>query len=164
MPGPASQSAASAASSSPNAAPPEAEAGRFLTDAEAKLLELFVETSKVEWVYNTYITPDTEYLSAKANARYLRESAALAKATVRWNAKHLGPIDARKALLLRLGQPLAAPDDPKAAEELTGIVADIQGQYAKGRYTPMGRKEPLDLEALSKILRESRDPAVLLDV
>ncbi|HEV8049015.1 MAG TPA: M2 family metallopeptidase, partial [Thermoplasmata archaeon] len=164
MPGPPSQSAASAASSSPIAAPPEAEAGRFLTDAEAKLLELFVETSKVEWVYNTYITPDTEYLSAKANARYLRESAALAKATVRWNAKHLGPIDARKALLLRLGQPLAAPDDPKAAEELTGIVADIQGQYAKGRYTPKGRKEPLDLEALSKILRESRDPAVLLDV
>ncbi|HXQ94415.1 MAG TPA: M2 family metallopeptidase [Thermoplasmata archaeon] len=161
MPGPASPSAASTGSTS---TPAEADAGRFLTDAEAKLLELFVETSKVEWVYNTYITADTEYLSAKANARYLRESAILAKSTVRWDSSRLAPADARKALLLRLGQPLAAPDDPKAAEELTGIVADLQGQYAKGRYTPKGRTEPLDLEALSKILRESRDPAVLLDV
>jgi peptidyl-dipeptidase A len=139
-------------------APSEADAGRYLVQAETQLLDLYLETSKADWVYNTNITDDSEFLSARANARYLTESAQLAKATVRWNAKKLAPADARKALLLRLGQPLAAPDDPKAATELTRLVAELQAAYAKGRYAPKGHTVPVDLETLSKILRESRDP------
>jgi peptidyl-dipeptidase A len=137
---------------------------RFLVDAESKLLDLYTETAKAEWIYNTYVTDDSEYVSARSNARYLRESANLAKVTLTWDSKKLGVVDARKALLLRLGQPLSAPDDPKDSDELTRLVAELQGTYAKGRYTPKGRTEPADLETLSKLLRESHDPAVLLDV
>ncbi|MCI4333786.1 MAG: M2 family metallopeptidase, partial [Thermoplasmata archaeon] len=140
------------------------EPGRFLAEAESKLLDLYTETAKAEWVYNTYVTDDSEYISARANSRYLRESANLAKVTLTWDPKHVNEVDGRKALLLRLGQPLSAPDDARAAEELTRVVAELQGMYAKGRYTPKGRTEPLDLEALAKILRESHDPKVLLDV
>ncbi|MCI4357400.1 MAG: M2 family metallopeptidase [Thermoplasmata archaeon] len=145
-------------------APTEADAARYLSDAEAQLLQLFTETSKADWVYNTYITDDSEFLSAKANARFLTESANLAKRTTRWDVKRLAPADARKALLLRLGQPLAAPDDPKAADELTTLAAELQAAYAKARHAPKGHTESLDLEALSKILRESRNPAELQDV
>ena len=147
-----------------NAPRTEVDPTRYLADAESKLLDLFQETSKADWLYNTYITDDSEFLSAKANARFLSESARLAKPTAAWDAQRLGVVDARKALLLRLGQPLAAPDDPKLADELTRLAAELQAAYAKGRYTPKGKNEPQDLESLSKILRESRDPAGLLDV
>src|SRR5580700_8219851 len=103
MPTPPPASPSSAGPSTPFAVPSEGDAGRFLTGAEAQLLDLFIETSKTEWVYNTYINDDTEFLSARANARYLRESAALAKSTVGWDPKRLSAVDARKALLLRLG-------------------------------------------------------------
>lgn len=144
--------------------PSEGQAGAYLVDAEARLLDLFTETSKADWVYNTNITDDSEFLSARANTRYLTESSQLAKATVRWDEKRLSPSDARKALLLRLGQPLAAPDDPRAASELTRLVAELQAAYAKGKYAPAGHTVPVDLETLSKILRESRDPDQLKDV
>ncbi len=146
--------------SHPHAADPT----RFLLDAEATLLDLYIESARADWVYNTYITDDSEFVSARGNARYLKESANLAKVTLTWDPKRVGPVDARKALLLRLGQPLAAPADPKEADELTRLVAELQGAYAKGRYTPRGHSKPLDLEALSKLLRESHDPTVLLDV
>jgi peptidyl-dipeptidase A len=145
-------------------APTESDAARYLVDAESTLLDLFIETSKADWVYNTNITDDSEYLSARANARYLTESARLAKATVRWDEHRLAPAEARKALLLRLGQPLAAPDEPRAASELTRLVTELQAAYAKGRYTPKGHTVAVDLETLSKILRESRDPEQLKDV
>ena len=148
----------------PAAVASESEPGRFLADAETKLLDLYTETAKAEWIYNTYVTDDSEYVSARSNARYLRESANLAKVTLTWDPNRLSEVESRKALLLRLGQPLSAPDDPKKADELTRLVAELQGTYAKGRYTPKGRTEPADLETLSKILRESHDPVVLLDV
>jgi peptidyl-dipeptidase A len=145
-------------------APTESDAARYLVDAESTLLDLFIETSKADWVYNTNITDDSEYLSARANARYLTESARLAKATVRWDEHRLAPAEARKALLLRLGQPLAAPDEPRAASELTRLVTELQAAHAKGRYAPKGHTVAVDLETLSKILRESRDPEQLKDV
>ncbi len=39
----------------------------------------------------------------------------------------------------------------------------MQGIYAKGTYTPKGRTEALDLQALSRILAENRQPQVLED-
>ena len=58
---------------------------------------------------------------------------------------------------------LATPSDPKESEELTRIAAAMEGTYGKGKYCPGGPQNCKDLEELSKIMAESRDPKQLLD-
>lgn len=51
-------------------APTVAEARRFVDSAEALLAVLNVERNQAEWVNNTYITEDTEAITARAKAGY----------------------------------------------------------------------------------------------
>jgi len=65
--------------------------------------------------------------------------------------------------LLRLALTIATPADPQKSKELTGIVASMEGAYGKGKYCPHGPDACLDLEDLSRIMANSRDPKELLD-
>lgn len=142
---------------------PPSEPSEFLRAAEAELLDLAVEASQADWVHATYITDDTQALSARANARLMAATQRWAKDSTHLSATSMSAEDLRKAKLLRLLLPLAAPSGPAASLELARTVAEMQGRYAKGRYTPMGATEAVDLQALSRILAEVRDPARLLD-
>jgi peptidyl-dipeptidase A len=135
----------------------------FLRRAESELLELSMETSQADWVQATYITEDTQALAAKANARLMGTTLRLAKEATRLSPSRLSAEDLRKAKLLRLSLPLVAPSDPAASLELARTVSEMQGIYSKGRYTPIGAAEPVDLQALSRILSEVRDPVRLED-
>lgn len=135
----------------------------FLQSAESELLDLAVETSQADWVHATYITDDTQALAAKANARLMGATLRLAKESTRLAGPHLSPEESRKAKLLRLSLPLVAPSEPSASLELARTVAQMQGSYSKGRFTPLGSSEPVDLQALSRILAEVRDPVRLED-
>ncbi|MCI4368961.1 MAG: M2 family metallopeptidase [Thermoplasmata archaeon] len=137
---------------------------RFVEEAEASLFDLSAEAQRADWVYATYITPDTEALSAKAYSRVIRATVELAKRSVPLSRVGLSEERRRKLLLLRLSLPLAAPSDPVEGEELTQIVTSLQGMYARGRYAPAGTSAALDLQELSKILGTSREPRELLDV
>ena len=143
-------------------APTAAEAKAFVDAAEAKLLELAVEASRAGWVQSTYITDDTEILAAKANERAINAGVEYAKQAVRFDKIKLPDDVARKLLLLKNGLTLAAPSNPKESEEVTRIAAAMEGEYGKGKYCPE-KDKCLDLEDLSKIMAESRDPAQLLD-
>jgi len=136
----------------------------FLRRAEARLLDLSVESQKADWVYQTNITPDTELLDARAYTRLIDATANFARESTRYPTKDLSAADARKVKLLRLLLPLIAPSDPAESEELSRRVVAMSGTYAKGRYTPKSSKEALDLQGLSRILSESRDPALLEEV
>jgi peptidyl-dipeptidase A len=136
---------------------------QFLERAEARLLALSIETQKADWVYATYITEDSEALAARANSRLIAATVDLAKQSTRYPPSEFSPVDARKAKLLRLALPLVAPSDPSESEELTRRVAAMQSTFSKGRYVPRGSTEPVDLQGLSRLLQESRDPAVLED-
>jgi len=152
------------AAAAPRGKPPTvAEAKAFVDGAEAKLMELAVEASRAGWVQSTYITDDTEILAAKANERAINAGVEYAKKAVRYDNLKL-PLDvARKMLLLKLGLTLAAPSDPREAEEVTRLAAAMEGEYGKGKYCP--RKDKcLDLQDITKIMAESRDAAQLLDV
>jgi peptidyl-dipeptidase A len=135
----------------------------FLDGAESRLLDLAVESSQADWVHATYITPDTEALAARATTRLIGATVELAKASRRFDPAAMTFDERRKTSLLRLSLPLIAPSDPSEARELSQLVATMQGTFAKGRHTPPGAPEPLDVQGLSRILTESRDPAILED-
>jgi peptidyl-dipeptidase A len=134
----------------------------FVDEAEARLLELSNENNRADWVKSTYITDDTEILAAQANQRAISATVSYAKAAPRFDGLRLPEEVARKLKLLKLALTLPAPSDPKEAEELTRIVAAMEGTYGKGKWcrTP---DDCLDIDAVERILAESRDPAALRD-
>jgi peptidyl-dipeptidase A len=148
----------------PAAAPPTVrEAQAFIEDAEARLLASSVDAGRADWVKATYITDDTEILSAKADERSINETVELAKKATRFDSLKLPEDVARKMKLLKLSLTLATPADPKESEELTRIVASMEGTYGKGKYCPAGKSECLDLEDLTRLMATSRNAAELLD-
>ncbi len=143
---------------------PASSASHQLAAAEEELLDAAIESQRADWVYCTFITPDTEELSSKALARLIAATVRRAREAAGLPQAALDPPTARKAKLLPLLLPLLAPSDPALAQELTRRVTSMQATYSKGRHTPAGQKESLDLQGLSRILTESRDPRLLEDV
>ncbi len=151
-----------------NPKPPTlAEARSFLDRAQSKLLELSVQDQRAGWVKSTFITYDTEILAAKADEEQIAATMQLAKESTRFNALKMPEDMARQFRLLRLSLDLAAPSDPKEAQELTQVAARMEGTYGSGSYCPAGASSNkdacLDLDQLSEILRTSTDPAKMLD-
>jgi peptidyl-dipeptidase A len=135
----------------------------FLTLAERELLDQSIEAARADWVHATYITDDSQSVAARATARLIASTVRWAKQSMHLRAESMDAEDRRKVKLLRLSLSLVAPDDPKEGEELSRTVAEMQGMYAKGTHTPLGATAPVDLQSLSRILSESRDPARLED-
>src|SRR5438876_8447168 len=105
------------------------EARKFVEDAETRLNDLDVRASRADWVHNTFITDDTEVLSAQANESLVAARVELAKAATRFDGLTLPEDVARKLTLLKTAMTLSAPADPREAAELTRIVAGMEGTY-----------------------------------
>src|SRR5271155_3166849 len=120
-----------------NTKPPTlAEARAFLDRAQSKLLELSVQDSRADWVKSTFITYDTEILAAKADEDQIVATMQLAEESTRFSHLKMPPDMARQFQLLRLSLTLAAPSNPKEAQELTQIAARMEGIYGSGKYCP----------------------------
>lgn len=143
--------------------PTPEDARKFIDDAEQKLLVLGVDAQRADWIKSTYITDDTELIAAKLDERVINATVDYAKQATRFDGLQLDPVTARKIKLLKLSLAIATPSDPKESEELTRITAAMEGTYGKGKYCPKGPESCKDLDTLSKILAESRDPKQLLD-
>jgi peptidyl-dipeptidase A len=143
--------------------PTPEEARKFIDDVEQKLLVLNVDSARADWVKDTYITDDTETLAAKLDERAIAATVEYAMQSTRFDGLTLDPVTARKIKLLKLSLTIATPSDPKESEDLTRIVAGMEGTYGKGKYCPTGPESCKDLDQLSDILAQSRDPKQLLD-
>jgi peptidyl-dipeptidase A len=143
--------------------PTVAEATAFMDEVETRLMALSTEASRANWVQATYITDDTEILSALANERMIAATVELAKRGTRFNKLELPGDLARKMKLLRLSLALAVPANPKESAELTRIVASMEGTYGKGKYCPASQDKCLNLEDLTRLLANNRNPKELLD-
>jgi peptidyl-dipeptidase A len=143
--------------------PTPEDARKFADDVEQKLLVLGVDQSRADWIKSTYITDDTEAVAAKLDERAINANVEYAKQATRFDGLNLDPVTARKLKLLKLSLTVATPADPKESEELTRILAGMEGTYGKGKYCPNGPASCKDLEQLSKFMIDNRDPKQLLD-
>jgi len=149
--------------------PTLAEAQEFIKNAEAKLNDLSTRAARASWVQSTFITDDTEILSAEANEVLIGATTELAKQATRYDSLKLPDDVARKMLLLKLSAavPAPAPSDPKELAELARIGSSLEADYGKGKYCPKSGKhagECLDIGEIEKIMAASNDPQELQDV
>ena len=140
------------------------EAKAFVEEADKRILKLSLSADRANWIQSTYITEDTEILAAEANERRSSAIVELAKAATRFDGLNVPDDVARKLKLIKLSLTLPTPGNPAESEELTRIATAMEGTYGKGKYCPEGKKECLDIGALSRILASSRNPKELLEV
>ena len=143
-----------------SAPPTVEEATAFMNAAEQVLLDLWIKQQRAAWVYDTFITDDTEKLQADANEAVIAKTVELSKQAQRYKGLVL-PADVRRKFdLLPVSLSLVAPSDPAKQAELSGIAAQMEGMYGKGQYCPQG-KDCLDITAIIERLGNSRDPKEL---
>jgi peptidyl-dipeptidase A len=142
----------------------EADARKFMDQAEARLLELSNESGQADWVQATYITQDTEALAARANQRLLEANVEYAKEAARYDKTQLPPELARKMKLLKVSMTLPTPADPKESAEAARLAASLEAAYGRGKYCPGGDPNKcMNIDDVTRIMASSRNPKELLD-
>ena len=143
-----------------------AEARRFLDEVNSDMLRLLTAANRAGWVQSTYITPDTEALAAQASEALITAVTKYARQARRFDKVTLPPADRRQMEVLKNSLTMSAPPDPKEAEELSRLVASMEGVYGSGKYCPKAAApaECLDIEKITEILAESREPKRLQEV
>ena len=140
----------------PLSAPTAADAVAFITKAEEELAADSDFQSRVDWVQATYITADTNWISAKVGAQTNERAARYAKEAARFDHVNVDPVTARKLYLLKQGLVLPAPARPGASQELADIQARLSTAYSTAKFVYKGRT--LTLDDMESELRTSRDP------
>ena len=144
---------------------PTVEAARkFMDSAEAELLKLSTMGERAEWVDETYITDDTDLLTAAANDRLIARTTELVDQAKQFSGLNLPPDLKRKFLLLKLSLTMPAPHNAKLREELTQTASWLNGSYGKGKYCPDSPAKPdacLGIDDLEEKMAKSRDPKEL---
>jgi peptidyl-dipeptidase A len=143
--------------------PTAADAKKFMDDAEQRLLVLNVDQARADWIKSTYITDDTEAVAAILDEKAINANVQYAKDATRFDNLTLDPVTARKLKLLKLSLTIATPADPAQSAELTRITSSMEGTYGKGKWCPAGPDSCKDIEAITKIFSDTRDPKQLLD-
>jgi len=138
------------------------EAAKFMANVEKQLMELSIKSGRADWVRSTYITDDTEKISADANRDLIAATTEFAEQAKRFDGVDLPADLQRKLKLLKLSLTLPAPKNEAERKELTEIAARMEGDYGKGKYCPEGDKgKCLSLPDLEEIMTNSRDPEEL---
>src|SRR3989454_10213273 len=157
------------------AAPTAADARTFIEDVETHLLDFGVESDRADWVQQNFITDDTEQIAARAKKDLIAAVTDYALKAKRFDGVKL-PLEMRRRFdLLRLAVELPAPNNPADQTELTDIRAWPGSADGKGKYCPPGAGSPgatggaaapacLDINDITRIMSDSRDPQKLLEV
>ena len=147
----------------PNGAPTVDEARAFTDAAETKLLDLWIKSGRASWVQQTFITDDTQRISADADLAVKSETAKLAAEARRFDGMTLPEDVTRKLKLIRLSVDIPAPRDPAEAAELAKIDSSLHADYGKGKWCPdaSDASKCLNIDQLEKLMASSRDPEEL---
>ena len=140
------------------------EARAFVDDAEARLLEVWIDAARAGWVQSNFITDDTTAIAASAQTVLIGATMELATEAARFDGVALPEETRRKLLLLKTSMGLAAPADPALQAELAGITTSMESTYGRGVYCPGDGEDCLDLPQMERMVAESRDTDELLDL
>src|SRR5687768_4581582 len=91
------------------------DAQSFLKEANDTMLRLSNEANQAGWVQNTYITPDSEAMAARANTAYMTAVTDYAKRAAGFDTAAVPAESARQLTVLKNALTMAAPADPKEA-------------------------------------------------
>jgi peptidyl-dipeptidase A len=145
--------------------PTVADAEKFIAETESTLSELNIKLARAQWVQATFITDDTETISADYNERLIAELTGLAPEVKRFDGLKMPPVLARKFLLLKLQ--LFSLENPREREEYTKLASSLEGDYGKGKYCPKTGRfagKCLPIGEIEKIMAASRDPEEMKEV
>lgn len=136
----------------------------FVNRVNAALLETSIENERVGWVGATYITDDTEMLTAAAASRAIAQRNQFITESHRFDRLQL-PADLARQIMLLRNNASPAPKDPALRLETTQLAAQLDGMYGKGKYCVGGdAKQCLGIDELDVRMAASRDPQELLDL
>src|SRR5579871_2830232 len=145
--------------------PTVADAQAYMARAEAELEKLSIMAQRAEWVAETYITSDTEILTAAANEALIKRTTELVNEGKRFERLDLPAEWKRKFLLMKLTLTLPAPADAKLREELTQISSSLGADYGKGKYCPGGQNEKcFGIDDLDEEMAKDRNPTHLAEM
>jgi peptidyl-dipeptidase A len=117
-----------------SATPTPADAKSFLDNVNATTLKLGIDQGRAGWVQQTFITDDTEILSAQASQAANDAGARFAKESTKYDKVDVPPDQRRQLNLLKTSLVLATPSDPKESDELAKIMARLESTYGKGKW------------------------------
>jgi len=135
----------------------------FVESAESRLLELGIRSERAQWVYQNFITEDTEQMAAAASEAYTAAQVEMAAAAARFNNLALDYDTRRKLDLLRTSITMPAPGNAGDTAEMASLAVKLEGMYGRGEYCPSAG-DCLDLGQMTDIMAESRDANQLLDI
>jgi len=140
------------------------EARTFVERVNAALLASSIESARAGWVAGTYITDDTEALTATIASRRIGQVNQFIAESHRFDLLDLLADLARQIMLLRINA-IPAPADPTLRAETTQLRAQLVGMYGKGKYCV--RADPMQCLGIDEIdvrMAKSRDARELLDL
>jgi peptidyl-dipeptidase A len=141
------------------------EAASFVSQSEARLLDLWIRAERAAWVKANFITRDTEALEAAAFEELMAATADIAADSTRFDDLDLPAELRRKILLIKTSLASVAPRDADKQAELARITSAMEGIYGKGKYcSPARDGECLDLTEMTRVLAVSRSADELLDL
>ena len=155
------QTAAPAATVPAN--PTAADADAFVLQVEKEYADFGVYGAQIAWVNATYITDDTDALSARVGTQGTEMGVRFAKAAALYaKAPGLSPDTKRKLDFLRNGLTLPAPSTAGAANELNVISTRLNSSYGKGKGTLNG--QPINGSDIEEKMGTDRNPAELAEM
>lgn len=135
----------------------------FVDSAEVVLDELGEQAARAAWVQATYITYDTQQLSARAGEAYTAAASTLGAEAAQYVDVEGLPQDVRRKLdLLRSGLTMPAPPDEAKTKRLTELSVGLESTYGTGEWCPGGdgpfaSSDCLALGDLTRVMATSRD-------
>ena len=141
-------------------------AATFIAEVNDTMLRLAREQQQAGWVAATYITPDTQAITARANQAFIEAVARNAKDASRFDTVQVATPVRRQLDVLKTSLVVVTPEDRERAEELTTLTASMEAAYGRGRWCrqPEDRSTCMDVEAITQEMATSRDPARLREV